>query len=103
MVIISKKILKDFSILHKDCEEALEKWYLITKEANWKNFHELKRSFNSADAVGNDRYVFNIKGNQYRLIALIIFKVRTVFILFIDTHTVYDKIDAANITWNTQS
>ena len=103
MVIISKKILKDFSLLHKDCEEALEKWYRITKGANWKNFHELKRSFNSADAVGNDRYVFNIKGNQYRLIALIIFKVRTVFILFIDTHTAYDKIDAANITWNNQS
>ena len=57
----------------------------------------MKNSFNSVDAVGNDRYVFNIKGNDYRLIALIIFKVRTVFILFIGTHRDYDKVDAKTI------
>jgi mRNA-degrading endonuclease HigB of HigAB toxin-antitoxin module len=49
------------------------------------------------DAVANDRYIFDIKGNQYRLIALIIFKVRTVFILFIGTHKEYDKIDASEV------
>ena len=51
------------------------------------------------DAVGNDRYVFDIKGKNYRVIALIIFKVRTVFILFIGIHKEYDKIDAANVTF----
>ena len=55
----------------------------------------MKNTFNSVDAVGNDRYVFNIKGNDYRLIALIILKVRTIFILFIGTHQEYDKIDAS--------
>jgi len=51
------------------------------------------------DAVGNDRYVFDIKGNNYWVIALIIFKVRTVFILFVGTHKEYDNVDAANVTF----
>ena len=59
----------------------------------------MKKSFNSVDSVGNDRYVFNIKGNHYRLIALILFKVRTVFIVFIGTHKEYDLIDASTVTF----
>lgn len=99
MVIISKATLKEFIVRYPDSESALEQWYALTKEANWKNFAQLKKSFNSTDAVGNDRYVFNIRGNTYRLIALIIFKVRTVFILFVGTHQEYDRIDASNITF----
>lgn len=68
------------------------KWYNETQAADWRNFSDLKKTFNTADAVANDRYIFDIKGNQYRLIALIIFKVRTVFILFIGTHKEYDKM-----------
>ncbi|MGN6435307.1 MAG: type II toxin-antitoxin system HigB family toxin [Agriterribacter sp.] len=83
MVIISKSILLTFIANHPDSETALEKWYSETKKASWKNFSELKKTFNTTDSVGNDRYVFDIKGNQYRLIALIIFKVRTVFILLL--------------------
>ena len=60
---------------------------------------DLKKSFSSADYVGNDRYVFNIKGNDFRLIALIIFKTRTVFILFIGSHKEYDKINAAEVQY----
>ena len=99
MVIISKAILKGFAEKHPDVSEALEKWYYDTSEADWKNFHEVKHTFNTADIAGNDRYVFDIKGNQYRLIALIIFKVRTVFILFIGTHKEYDQIEACKITF----
>ena len=97
MVIISKAIINEFSKRHPVAETALIKWYNETKAANWSNFSDLKRTFNTADAVANDRYIFDIKGNQYRLIALIIFKARTVFILFIGTHKEYDKIDAAKI------
>lgn len=97
MVIISKAIIRDFSQKHADSEIALQNWYKITSEADWKNFSEMKNTFNSVDAVGNDRYVFNIKGNKYRLIALIVFKVRTVFILFIGTHQEYDDVDASTI------
>lgn len=100
MVIISKTAIREFAEKHPDAENALAKWYDDTKAANWKNFTELKRSFNSVDFVGRDRYVFNIKGNQYRLIALIIFKVRTVFLLFLGTHNEYDKVKASQVQFN---
>lgn len=97
MVIISKTILKEFIEQHPDSEVALMKWYNETKDADWKNFSDLKMTFNTTDVVANDRYVFDIKGNQYRLVALIIFKVRTLFILFVGTHKEYDKINASKI------
>ncbi len=99
MVIISKSSIKYFGDLFPDSKEALLKWYEVTKIGNWKNYHELKYSFNTTDAVGNDRYVFNIKGNKYRLITLIIFQKRTVFILFIGTHQEYNKIQANKIEY----
>jgi mRNA interferase HigB len=97
MVVISKTTIVEFSEIHSDTYLALKAWYEITKKSNWKDFSEMKKSFGSVDNVGNDRYVFNIKGNHYRLIALILFKVRTVFILFIGTHQEYDQIDASTI------
>ena len=99
MVIISKATLRDFSAFHPNSEIPLEDWYDLVKNADWKNFNEMRNTFNSVDAVGNDRYVFNIKGNTYRLIALILFNVRTVFILFIGSHKEYDKIDAAKVAY----
>jgi mRNA interferase HigB len=99
MVIISKTILNEFAQRHPDAAtaKALEKWCDDTRAADWKNFNQPRKTFNSADSVGNDRYVFDIMGNHYRLIALIIFKVRTVFILFIDTNAAYDKVDASKV------
>ena len=99
MVIISKTILNEFSKKHPDSETALNKWYEETKAADWKDFSALKKTFNTTDAVANNRYIFDIKGNQYRLVALIIFRIRTVFILFIGTHKEYDKIDVTNIQY----
>jgi len=99
VVVISKTILRSFSELHPDAEQALGDWYDIVKVHEWGNFNEMKRSFNSVDFVRNDRYVFNIRGNRYRLIALILFKVRTVFILFIGTHKEYDAVDAGTVTF----
>lgn len=99
MVILSKAILRNFSEQYPEAHTALYNWFEETKAANWKDFAAIKKTFNSVDAVGNDRYVFNIKGNHYRLIARIIFKVRTVFIVFIGTHNQYDKINAAEVTF----
>ena len=99
MVIISKGIIRDFSEKFPDAAIALQKWYEETKASDWKNFTEVKRTFNSVDSVGNDRYVFDIRGNNYRLITLIIFKVRTVFILFIGSHKEYDKVKASYVTF----
>lgn len=102
MVIISKAIIKVFTKKHPNSETALLKWYEETKAADWKDFTEVKKTFNTVDAVGNDRYVFDIKGNHYRLIALIIFKARTVFILFVGTHKEYDKMNAAKVVFKKQ-
>ncbi|MDD2982812.1 MAG: type II toxin-antitoxin system HigB family toxin [Crocinitomicaceae bacterium] len=57
----------------------------------------MKKTFNSVDSVGNDRYVFNIKGNNYRLVAMIFFDIRTIYIRFIGTHKEYDKVDCKTV------
>ena len=86
-----------FSLVYADADIALREWYKKTQKANWSCYADIKKSFNSADAVGNSRFVFNIKGNSYRLIVIVLFKMKTVYIRSICTHSDYDKIDAANI------
>lgn len=97
MVIISKTIIREFGLKHADANDALNDWFATVKAANWSNFSDMKRTFNSVDAVGDKRFVFNIKGNQYRLVAMVFFSVRTVYIKFIGTHSEYDKIDVLTI------
>jgi mRNA interferase HigB len=70
----------------------LRNWYKKTKESEWNSFADIKQTFNSVDSVGNDRFVFNIKGNDYRLIAIVIYASKKVYIRFIGTHSEYDKI-----------
>lgn len=97
MVVISYKIIREFSNEYADAQDALNNWYTVMEKNHFANFNELRKIFNSVDSVGNDRYVFNIKGNHYRLIALIHFDIRTVYILFVGTHAKYDRINAATI------
>jgi len=92
MVVISYGKLRSFFELHADSEDALNNWYRLVLMADWSTYHEMKQMFNSVDAVGNDRYVFNIRGNNYRLVAMVFFDVRTVYIRFIGTHAEYDKL-----------
>lgn len=93
MRIVSKKTLVTFYHVHPDAKVAIEEWYKKTSDAEWDNFAEVKHTYNSADHVGNCRIVFNIRGNQYRLVALILFKIKMVYIRFIGTHKEYDNID----------
>jgi len=97
MVVISKTKLIDFCKKHADSLDALNEWYEKAKEADWTDLKDIKRTFNSVDYVGNDRYVFNIKGNRYRLVAMIFFDKRTMFIRFIGTHAEYNNIDCKTI------
>ncbi|MFQ3598757.1 MAG: type II toxin-antitoxin system HigB family toxin [Chloroherpetonaceae bacterium] len=97
MVIIKKKTLDDFAKRHADALLPLKAWYQTTVAANWRSFADVKKDFPSTDYVGNERYVFNIKGNAYRLVVLIRFSIRTVFIKFIGTHAEYDQIDATTV------
>ena len=93
MVIISYRTIRVYTDSRKDVEDQLNNWYTISEKSDWANFNEIKQIFNSVDAVGNDLYVFNIKGNDYRLIVRIIFRVRTIYIKFIGTHKEYDKVN----------
>lgn len=97
MVVISKTKLADFGKNHADAVEAINEWYEKTKQADWASLKDIKATFNSVDYVGNDRYVFNIKGNKYRLVAMIFFDIRTLYVRFIDTHAKYNKIDCKTI------
>ncbi|NTS40122.1 type II toxin-antitoxin system HigB family toxin [Flavisolibacter sp. BT320] len=93
MVVISYRTIREFVLLHPDAEDSLNNWYRIAGQADWSNFNEVRNLFNSVDAVGNDLYVFNIRGNHYRLVVRIIFRVRTIYIKFVGTHKEYDKVE----------
>ncbi|WP_316818088.1 type II toxin-antitoxin system HigB family toxin [Pedobacter nyackensis] len=97
MVVISYSSLRDFFKKHSDAEDALNNWYRIVEKADWSDFHEMKQMFNSVDSIGNDHYIFNIRGNTYRLIALIFFNTRTVYVRFVGTHSVYNKIKDCSV------
>ena len=97
MRIIARSKIIEYYTVHASAEVALEEWYQKTKRAEWTCFADMKRTFNSEDSIGNQHYVFNIKGNDYRLIVVIKFTIKTVLIRFIGTHAEYDRIDAKNI------
>lgn len=92
MRIVTYKRIKDFSEQHADAENPLNYWYHTTSAKDWNNLNEIKQTFNSVDYVGNHRFVFNIKGNDYRLVVIISFNAKKVYIRFIGTHAEYDKI-----------
>ena len=89
MNVISYKRIREFSSRHRDAQNSLKAWYTTAKKSNWQNLAELREVYPSADLVG--RYtVFNISGNKYRLIARIIYRSQTVFIIAVLTHEEYD-------------
>ena len=92
MRVVSQKMLIDYYEAHPQAKTALSEWFEKTREANWRSFADVKKSFNSVDNVGNKRYVFNIKGNDFRLVVLIVFTPKTVYIRFVGTHAEYEKI-----------
>ena len=97
MNIVSHKRLADCYNLHPDAELGLQLWYKIASAAKWKCFADIKKDFNSVDSIGNQRYVFNIKGNNYRLVVVIQFVHQYIYIRFVGTHAQYDKIDCKTI------
>ncbi len=92
MHIISFKKLRDYFSKETNAQVALQDWYKRTKKAEWGNFADLKNTFNSADNVGNNRYVFNIKGNHYRIVAVVLFQVGRVYIRWVGNHKDYNRL-----------
>ncbi|MDR3653362.1 MAG: type II toxin-antitoxin system HigB family toxin [Paludibacter sp.] len=97
MRIRNREILDKFVKKHADSAKALQKFIEIVEEAEWHNLNDIKLNFNSVDYVTNERYVFDIRGNKYRVIAVIIFIGGVFSIRFVGTHTEYSKIDAKQI------
>ncbi|MBR1808904.1 MAG: type II toxin-antitoxin system HigB family toxin [Paludibacteraceae bacterium] len=98
MRVIKRQTLIEYYKIHPQAKSALEDWYDKTKQAEWQSLADIKQTFNSVDYIGNQHYVFNIKGNDFRLVVVIKFTPRQVFIRFVGTHAEYDKItDIQNI------
>lgn len=97
MRIFTEQALREYAEEHPDSKVALQEWVTIVKKSEWACFADIKKTFNSADSVGNQHYVFNVKGNNYRLVVVVKFTVKFVYIRFIGTHKEYDKIDCSNI------
>ena len=95
--IIAIKVLKEFWKKHSDAEQPLRAWYAEAKNADWKKPADITKVYRTASILANNRAVFNIKGNDYRLIVTINYAYRIVYIRFIGTHKEYDKINAEEI------
>jgi len=93
MHIISFRKLREYFEQEPDAKVALQDWFKRTKKADWANFSEMKQTFNSVDAVGNSRFVINIKGNHYRIIVKVMFRVKRVYIRWVGKHMDYDNIN----------
>ena len=94
---ISKRILREFWSKHRDSEEALKSWYKEASSATWDSPLDIKAEYVRASILKNNRVVFNICGNRYRLIVEVNYERHGVFIRYVGTHKEYDKIDADKI------
>ena len=97
MRIFTEQAIKEYAERHPESKVALQDWVQKVKKSEWSCFADVKKTCNSVDNVGNQRYVFNVKGNDFRLVAVIKFTIRFVYVRFIGTHKEYDRIDCRNI------
>ena len=92
MHIISFRKLREFFEKDPNSRVAFQDWYKRASKAEWDDFSDVKKTFNSVDSVGNSRFVFNVKGNHYRIIAKITFKAKTIYLRWVGNHKEYDKL-----------
>ncbi|MCD4774177.1 MAG: type II toxin-antitoxin system HigB family toxin [Bacteroidales bacterium] len=95
--IIAKKTLRKYWEKHPECEQYLKTWYETARTSNWKSPNEIKKTYANASILRDNRVVFNIKGNYFRLIVKFNYERQWAFIRFIGTHAEYDKINAETI------
>ncbi|RLD22515.1 MAG: type II toxin-antitoxin system HigB family toxin [Bacteroidetes bacterium] len=95
--IIAKKTLRLFWGKHANSEQYLKTWYETTRNSKWNSPNDIKKVYAAASILPNNRVVFNIKGNTYRLIVKFNYQRQWAFIRFIGTHAEYDRIDAKTI------
>ena len=94
--IIARKTLLDYCKRYPSAETALQEWYHELNQADFKNFNELKKVYGHASIVADDRVVFNIMGNHYRLVVRIVFEFKAIQVKWFGTHEEYEKIDVTS-------
>jgi mRNA interferase HigB len=97
MRIISRKILRDFWSRHPDVQQSLQAWYNDAGHAERRSPADIKNVYRNASFLANNRVIFNIKGNHYRIVVAIQYSHGIIYIRFVGTHREYDKIDATTI------
>ncbi len=97
MRVIARKTLSDFWARHPRAEQPLKAWFAEACEAIWRAPQDIKVLYRNASFVGNNRVVFNIAGNLYRLVTVIHYRTGIVYIRFVGSHAEYDRIDVATI------
>lgn len=97
MRIISRSTLRTFWEKYPDAEQPLKAWLHETSRTTWNSPSDVKNLYRNASILANNRAVFNIKGNNYRLIVHVRYDLGIVFIRFVGTHQEYDKVDAETI------
>lgn len=97
MNVIAKSTLREFWEKHPDAETPLKEWYNIAVKANWQMPGNVTDAISNSRYIGNGRFIFKIKGNDYRLVVRIAFLPKHIYIRFVGSHTEYDKIDAKTI------
>ena len=95
--IITRKNLLDYCKKYPAASTALTEWYHELVNSDFKNFNELKRVYGNASIGADDRVVFNIMGNEYRLVVRIVFDFKVIQIKWFGTHAEYDKIDVTTV------
>jgi len=97
MRVIAVSTLRSFWERHPDAEQPLKAWYEEALQAAWAQPADIKVMYRNASVLKNRRVVFNIKGNDYRLIVAIAYKLQIVYVKFIGTHKEYDQVDAETV------
>jgi mRNA interferase HigB len=97
MRIVATGTLRDYWSANPAAEQPLKAWVDEAREASWATPHAIKEQFGNASLVGNNRVVFNIKGNDYRLIVAVAYRFQALYIKFIGTHAEYDQVDASTV------
>ncbi|MFM6986901.1 MAG: type II toxin-antitoxin system HigB family toxin [Hydrogenophaga sp.] len=97
MRVIAVSTLKAFWERYPDAEQPLKAWYEEATKASWMQPADIKAQYRSASVLKNRRVVFNIKGNDYRLIVAIAYRLQVVYVKFVGTHKEYDAIDAETV------
>jgi mRNA interferase HigB len=101
MRIIQEKTLTDYckSGRYKSAADSFKAWFFEVRYSTWDNTSELKSKYRHASVLSSKRVVFNIKGNDFRLIVDIEYKLKIVFIVWFGTHAEYDKLDAKTVSY----